>query len=90
MPACCGRGVGALVRGSRQEAEGATPCNVLCIHRCPIFRPAHATLKHRSFPALNMSPTQAVYDWVDSLETVTALHYSLATTFPRRVYGAGE
>ncbi|KAI7840654.1 hypothetical protein COHA_005675 [Chlorella ohadii] len=32
-------------------------------------------------------PLQAVYDWVDSLEAVTALNYSLATTFPRRVYG---
>ena len=33
---------------------------------------------------------QAVYDFVDSLAAVTALKYSLASTFPRRVYGAGE
>jgi FAS-associated factor 2 len=34
-------------------------------------------------------PLQAVYDFVDSLEAVAALRYSLATTFPRRVYGQG-
>lgn len=37
------------------------------------------------------APTkQAVYDFVESLEGVQALKFSLATTFPRRVYGQGE
>jgi hypothetical protein len=35
-------------------------------------------------------PLQVVYDFVGSLDGVTALKYSLASTFPRRVYGGGE
>jgi hypothetical protein len=33
---------------------------------------------------------QDVYDWVDSLEAVTALRYSLATSYPRRVFKDAE
>lgn len=35
------------------------------------------------FPVL-----QVVYDFVDSLEAVSTLHFSLATTYPRRVLGS--
>lgn len=30
---------------------------------------------------------QVIYDFVDSLEGLTSLNYSLATTFPKVIYG---
>lgn len=39
---------------------------------------------------LASDPLQVVHDFVDSLEAVTAPRYSLATTFPRRVYAAAS
>lgn len=33
---------------------------------------------------------QVIYDFVDSLEGLTSLKYSLATTYPKVIYGAGK
>ena len=34
------------------------------------------------------SAMQVIYDFVDSLEGLTSLKYSLATTYPKVIYGA--
>ncbi|KAL4423405.1 hypothetical protein ABPG77_009983 [Micractinium sp. CCAP 211/92] len=64
-----------------EEPAAGTPGSTLLRIRLP-----DGSTHQRRFMAAD--PLQVVHDFVDSLEAVTALKYSLATTFPRRVYAA--
>ncbi|EFN56883.1 hypothetical protein CHLNCDRAFT_144534 [Chlorella variabilis] len=62
-----------------EEPAAGTPGATLIRIRLP-----DGSSHQRRFVAAD--PLQAVYDFVDSIEAVNALQYSLATTFPRRAY----
>ncbi|KAL4443291.1 hypothetical protein ABPG75_011028 [Micractinium tetrahymenae] len=64
-----------------EEPAAGTPGTTLLRVRLP-----DGSTHQRRFMASD--PLQVVHDFVDSLEAVSALNYSLATTFPRRVYAA--
>lgn len=63
-------------------AHPVLPCLLPCVTCSQLRTPSHT-------PPPSHTHTQAVYDFVDSIESVAALKYSLATTYPRRVYGHG-